>query len=400
MRVYPDKVHLDSHEPSLDADEMLWGTRFWEVQWADATKRREAWRMLAGRFGPERACLGGARADPDQPRVTPVRTPRNSPTSEHLPPRRALRGCGCSPTLGRDGVRGGVVAAVAPDATSSRTWRSDLTSRPTVTIDDEPPAVDAGMRWMIDFDRAEEAGMALRLALPSPAVDVLLVAGVASGRPIDAAAPPSSTRTATPTGSPSRPAASPTNDTAAGSTAYQEPDPQHEQSFAREWDSDETARGSNARCASKAFGVESFSRLASGVDHDDDRRARWRPRSGRRPRVTFLAQMIGFDGTGLTPAGRDWARAHALSFCGRAVRCRRSRRPTAIWCVAGDIARPLDGHRDGGDEAARCAGRLRDVVFRPPGGRAPRRPDRQSRGRSRGRAAGRRALLVLPVRAG
>ena len=56
VRVYPDKVHLDSHDPALNADEVLWGGRFWELQWADASKQREAWRMLAGPVRP------GARA--------------------------------------------------------------------------------------------------------------------------------------------------------------------------------------------------------------------------------------------------------------------------------------------------------------------------------------------------
>src|SRR5262249_33099287 len=55
VRIYPDKVHIDSHDPRLDADEMLWGQRFWELQWNDATRQRDAWRMLADRFGPERA---------------------------------------------------------------------------------------------------------------------------------------------------------------------------------------------------------------------------------------------------------------------------------------------------------------------------------------------------------
>src|SRR5689334_11210577 len=58
IRVYPDKVHLDSHDPALSANEQPWGRRYWELQWqagSDDTRLREAWRMLAGRLGPERA---------------------------------------------------------------------------------------------------------------------------------------------------------------------------------------------------------------------------------------------------------------------------------------------------------------------------------------------------------
>src|SRR6478672_6176620 len=57
VRVYPDKVHLDSHDPALTANELLWGRRYWELQWQAGSEDaglREAWRMLAGRLGPER----------------------------------------------------------------------------------------------------------------------------------------------------------------------------------------------------------------------------------------------------------------------------------------------------------------------------------------------------------
>ena len=30
VRVYPDKVHVDSHEPKLTDDELTWGKHFWE----------------------------------------------------------------------------------------------------------------------------------------------------------------------------------------------------------------------------------------------------------------------------------------------------------------------------------------------------------------------------------
>ena len=33
VRVYPDTVHIDSHEPELTADELTWGQHFWEQTW-------------------------------------------------------------------------------------------------------------------------------------------------------------------------------------------------------------------------------------------------------------------------------------------------------------------------------------------------------------------------------
>ena len=42
VRVFPDKIHLDSHEPDLTADEQTWGQHYWEQNWraGDITDRR------------------------------------------------------------------------------------------------------------------------------------------------------------------------------------------------------------------------------------------------------------------------------------------------------------------------------------------------------------------------
>src|SRR6476659_4753587 len=58
VRVYPDTVHMDTHEPELTADEITWGQHFWEETWRAATDQERAetaWRQLADRFDPPRA---------------------------------------------------------------------------------------------------------------------------------------------------------------------------------------------------------------------------------------------------------------------------------------------------------------------------------------------------------
>ena len=58
VRVYPDKVHIDSHEPALTAEELTWGRHFWEQTWrasTDPERAKSAWRQLADRFDPPRA---------------------------------------------------------------------------------------------------------------------------------------------------------------------------------------------------------------------------------------------------------------------------------------------------------------------------------------------------------
>ena len=180
-----------------------------------------------------------------------------------------------------------------------------------VTIDDEQPAVDEGMRWMVDFDRAEEVGMALRMTLPSPQVDVLLVVGTSDGdRSDDVAAQLDAHHFAD--GLAFLPAGSPTNNTTDGRTPYQAPDPQFDRSFAEELLAGDPAPGSHAERAGTAFGVGAFRNASAAAEHDEPAarataRALWPATWGY-----FLTQMIGFDNTGLTLAGEDWAREHAV----------------------------------------------------------------------------------------
>ena len=372
VRVYPDKVHLDSHDPTLDADEMLWARRFWEIQWNDEQKLREAWRMLAGRFGPERAAWVARALTPTNLSSRPSGAPSfpnlGAPAATTRTPRVRLLPDRWIATA----YAGGVVVAVATgeDIEPDLAIGPDLNAE--VTIDHEQPAVDEGMRWMVDFERAEKAGMALRLALPTPAVDVLLVAGVAKGDQSTAFAAQLDAHRYT-DGLAFMPPASPTNNTAAGRTPYQEPDPQYDQSFAREWGPADLLPASSAEIASKAFGAGSFSRLASGADQDE---------AAARAMVTalwpatwgyFLSQMVGFDGTGLTIDGRDWARAHALDYVrpgGPLPVLRVGRQPYGVLPVTS-----LDNWTTAETTGAKLRDvlvRLRDIVFRPASSGVPR----------------------------
>ena len=58
VRVYPDKIHTNTHEPELTEDELTWGKHFWEQTWRagkDEERRKLAWRQLADRFEARRA---------------------------------------------------------------------------------------------------------------------------------------------------------------------------------------------------------------------------------------------------------------------------------------------------------------------------------------------------------
>ena len=58
IRIYPDQIHLDAHEPELTDDEREGGQWYWQQRWpaiGDAALATAAWETIAGRFRPGRA---------------------------------------------------------------------------------------------------------------------------------------------------------------------------------------------------------------------------------------------------------------------------------------------------------------------------------------------------------
>jgi hypothetical protein len=58
VRIYPDALHIDTHEPALTDAEIAAGRRYWNERWAspaDTTIATTWWNELARGFGPRRA---------------------------------------------------------------------------------------------------------------------------------------------------------------------------------------------------------------------------------------------------------------------------------------------------------------------------------------------------------
>ena len=57
IRIFPDDIHVDSHETELSIDEHVWGRTFVAMyqRAASDAERLGAWRILLGRFGARRA---------------------------------------------------------------------------------------------------------------------------------------------------------------------------------------------------------------------------------------------------------------------------------------------------------------------------------------------------------
>jgi hypothetical protein len=202
VRIYPDDIHVDTHEPGLTGDETLWGRTFWEQTWRagssdEATaeaRRRQAWTQLAQRFDPDRAAWIAWTLQPANPQGRPaVAIPDEAPlpVAPRFPDRPTRESSWTRPPLVsglpdrwvvfgyREGAR--VLLEVGrPIAEPLHAGPDPNAPKPAVGPDEF--AVDAGMRWLVDFTSAEQAGMALRIPLGAGEAergyDTLLAIGV------------------------------------------------------------------------------------------------------------------------------------------------------------------------------------------------------------------------------
>ena len=75
VRVYPDKIHLDSHDPALTAAEAAAGRAYWEQRWraaSDVARHQRAWAILTDRFEPGRAAWIARALTPLNPGMRPA----------------------------------------------------------------------------------------------------------------------------------------------------------------------------------------------------------------------------------------------------------------------------------------------------------------------------------------
>ncbi len=170
LRIYPDQIHLHQHDAELTAGELEAAKTYWRKVWADAATAPDTWRELATASTPERAAFlvdqlrprnlavrGGAE-EPDFPERTTVEFRSPVRAEARLLPSRWL------------------VALFGPDDKEIyRRWIpvsvperlpvspfGDLLEAGASVPEGELPIDDAA-RWLIDFARAEQLGMAVTI---------------------------------------------------------------------------------------------------------------------------------------------------------------------------------------------------------------------------------------------
>ena len=345
VRVYPDQVHIDSHEPELTAQEKLWGEHFWEEFWRagnDEEARKRAWQQLVERFDANRAAWIARVLKPlnaadrptnpvpaNQPLPKPIRFPTpalktdnetwsRAPLARVLPDRWVVvaysRGVLITTIFGKD-IPDPLAAGPDPKA--------------TVDPPDDQLAVDDGMKWMVDFDEAEKIGMGLRLKLSKDVatvgLDLLLVMGVKAKNNFE-----ESTKRLSELfdahhytdglgfvlhGTPS-------NNTADAPSGFSSRDPGQELSYAAEQNTAafQAGDGSNSDSLAAALGVandiatKSLGNLANAtakeqLDARQMNTALWATTWGY-----YLQHLIGLENTGLTLEDIGWTRDHFIKF--------------------------------------------------------------------------------------
>jgi hypothetical protein len=169
VRIYPDTISTSSFEPELTADEIAAATAYWQTLWPlpdppPAGQAQAAWKAVATRFGATRAAWIVAVMTPTnlaghtpagqpvfpQP-ATRASSYEKAPTTQALPDRWTV-------VLERAGTSRAVQgAAISPNLAVGFTPH-DGTLPDGLTV-------DAGMRWLVDFAEAEQAGMGVRIQL-------------------------------------------------------------------------------------------------------------------------------------------------------------------------------------------------------------------------------------------
>jgi hypothetical protein len=343
VRVYPDAVHIDTHEPELTAEEVTWGEHFWEQTWRagnDEERGKTAWRQLADRFDPPRAAWiaralkplnpedrPGSPSAADQPLAKPARFPspaRNSESWTRAPAARVLPNQWI--VLGYQNgrlvvnVKGGLIAdplATGPDPS------------PSANVDQF--GIDAGMKWMVDFDTAESVGMGIRARLTkedaAAGLDFLLVMGIKDSLDRTTDWEPKLAELFNAhhyTGGLSFVSpGTPSNNTADAPSGFSSKDAGHDASYLAERSGAafQPGDGSNADVLATAFGLANaaqvFGNLANATAKEqlDGRHmntALWQATWGY-----FLLQMLGVGAAGESPLSDDdiaWARNHFIDY--------------------------------------------------------------------------------------
>jgi len=287
VRIYPDEISADTHEPELTAAEESSGKQFWRAGWNPANELA-AWQRLLGQLSPTRAAWVVAATTPTNLAQRPVDAPvfPNVPLKDeswsraaqaHLLPDRWIVLCYRGGQEVRRALSKPIVTPLA--LTLSPEVQGDPNA--LVDISGDGLLVEREMLWTVDFAEAERAGMAVHI--PIDAADLaggferVYAVGVRGSLAPDAAADAVEAlidghhygR-----GFAFVPQGTPTNNLTGKPSGYPPPDPDSTGSFRIERGAAQATAGTDAARLARALGVApSVFEHVAGADRTEQQHA-------------------------------------------------------------------------------------------------------------------------------
>jgi hypothetical protein len=171
VRIYPDEITANTHEPELTQDEQAAGRQYWQDGW-DPAKELAAWQAILGKMSPQRAAWVVRATTPTNLAERPGNAPAFSAVplkdaswtraahAMQLPDRWIVLGY-----RGRVEVCRAVSNPVVVPLALTLGPDTDGDAAAVVDISGDGLEVDRDVLWTVNFKEAERVGMAVTIEI-------------------------------------------------------------------------------------------------------------------------------------------------------------------------------------------------------------------------------------------